>query len=147
MVIVIVIVIVIGQDIVCITNTLNETISIITFYPSKLVKFLHYTLQAFHTAGMWEQYRDDAFAERGVEPRPLILTEATVAGERHSFLYGLPLAFILLHFVLFYFTFNAYAGCTHQCAVCHLSLQPTYHVNASSSVFILFLTSSFSSYY
>ena len=69
---------------------------------------------------MWEQYRDDAFAERGVEPRPPILTGAIVAGERHSFLYRLPLAFILFHFVLFYFTFNAYARCIHPLAVCRL---------------------------
>lgn len=58
------------------------------------------SLQAFHTAGMWEQYRDDAFAERGVEPRPPILTGAAVAGEIYSstVLHQLLFSFTLSHF-------------------------------------------------
>ena len=99
--IVMVIVIVIGQDIVCMSYILNVIISTIIVYLSKFVTFLHYALQAFHTAGMWEQYRDDAFAERGVEPRPPILTGATIAGEIHFFLHSLPLAFILFSFISF----------------------------------------------
>jgi hypothetical protein len=87
------------------------------------------SLQAFHTAGMWEQYRDDAFAERGVEPRPPTLTGATVAGERHSFLYR-------LHPTINLFQFISFLMCMHDlctCVLCGISPYRLHRLHLTST--------------
>ena len=51
---------------------------------------------------MWEQYRDDAFADRGIEPRPPNVTGATVTGKKHRQIYRrllFPSNFYFLHFI------------------------------------------------
>lgn len=46
---------------------------------------------------MWEQYRDDAFADREIEPRPANVTVATVPGEIYCIIFS-RLSFSFLMF-------------------------------------------------
>ena len=47
---------------------------------------------------MWEQYRDDAFADREIEPRPANVTVATVPGEIYCMISLSRLSFLLFMF-------------------------------------------------